>query len=36
MATFSEELFQETFDFEQIESTVTSTLRLVVKGRNWF
>ena len=31
MATFSEDFFQDLFDFEQIESTVTSTLRLVVK-----
>ncbi|MGF1589883.1 MAG: hypothetical protein ACFCU7_11680 [Pleurocapsa sp.] len=31
MATFSEDIFHELFDFEQIESTVTSTLRLVVK-----
>ncbi len=31
MATFSEDFFQELFNFEQIESTVTSTLRLVVK-----
>lgn len=31
MATFSEEFFQDLFDFEQIENTVTSTLRLVVK-----
>jgi len=31
MATFSEEFFHELFDFEQIESSLTSTLRLVVK-----
>ena len=31
MATFSEDFFQDLFDFEQIESTVTSTLRLVIK-----
>ena len=31
MSTFSEDYFQDLFDFEQIETTVTSTLRLVVK-----
>jgi hypothetical protein len=31
MATFSEKYFHELFDFEQIESTITSTLRLAVK-----
>lgn len=31
MATFSEDFFHDLFDFEQIETTVTSTLRLVVK-----
>lgn len=31
MATFSEKNFHELFDFEQIESTITSTIRLVVK-----
>lgn len=31
MTTFSEEFFYELFDFEQIEGTLTSTLRLVVK-----
>ena len=31
MATFSEDFFHESFDFEQIENTLTSTLRLVVK-----
>ena len=31
MATFSEDFFHESFDFEQIENTLTSTLRLVVQ-----
>ncbi len=31
MATFSESFFHELFDFEQIESTLTSTIRLAVK-----
>ena len=31
MATFSEDFFHDLFDFEQIETTVTSTLRLVIK-----
>jgi hypothetical protein len=31
MATFSENFFHEQFDFEQIEKTVTSTVRLAVK-----
>jgi hypothetical protein len=31
MATFSETFFHEQFDFEQIERTVTSTVRLAVK-----
>lgn len=31
MATFSETFFHEQFDFEQIEKTVTSTVRLAVK-----
>ena len=31
MATFSEDFFQDLFDFEQIESTVTSTVRLAIK-----
>ena len=31
MATFSEDFFYDLFDFEQIETTVTSTLRLVIK-----
>lgn len=31
MAVFSENLFHELFDFEQIESTITSTVRLAVK-----
>ncbi len=31
MATFSEDFFHDLFDFEQIEGTITSTLRLVVK-----
>ena len=31
MATFSEDFFHDRFDFEQIETTVTSTLRLAVK-----
>ncbi len=31
MATFSEDFFHDLFDFEQIERTVTSTIRLAVK-----
>ena len=31
MATFSEDFFHDLFDFAKIETTVTSTLRLVVK-----
>ena len=31
MATFSEQYFHELFDFEQIESTITSTIRLAIK-----
>ncbi|WP_019508824.1 hypothetical protein [Pleurocapsa sp. PCC 7319] len=31
MATFSEDFFHDLFDFEQIERTVTSTVRLAIK-----
>jgi hypothetical protein len=31
MTTFSEDFFHEAFDFEQVESTVTSTVRSVIK-----
>lgn len=31
MTTFSEDFFHEIFDFEQVESTVTSTVRSVIK-----